>query len=423
MVNYTCLNCGKEFNRKCNFIDHTEKKKNPCKPKVIVTETVLPQKTPASLDSNDENKSNNADKIQILNEEKENKVEVKEVNSCFYCGLNFSRKYHLTRHLDGRCKVKKLDHEEKETILEMLIKQDKENKETIKDNKEIIKQLQNKIDELQKDMFKYLTKAKTTNINKGHITNNTIIIPQNKLVNFGSEDVSQIPKESLLEILKLDAGYPAIVGTVKAIHYNEKYPQGMNAFISDRSRNKGMVYQNGSWKQTPSKKIFLTVMNNVDSYINNAKDNIENGIYNTQKDPEGKIILDRFERKLNRFYNRYLGDDDTVSNKVKKDFEKTVEENIIMELCNVKDNILENYNKLLADLKYNPNIKNKEETERKLIKERDQMVAKIDQMKAEYNNDTNKGDVIVDDNIILRNVTLENGMVVQEFIRRDQLKK
>ncbi len=133
MVNYTCLKCGKEFNRKCNFIDHTEKKKNPCKPKININELLLPQKPQINLDLQTNNKT------EILNKEEK----VKNNYSCSHCGFNFTRRYHLTRHLDGRCKVKKNDNKEKETIIQMLI-----NKE--KDNNEIIKQLQNKIDDLQK---------------------------------------------------------------------------------------------------------------------------------------------------------------------------------------------------------------------------------------------------------------------------------
>ena len=31
MVNYRCPTCLKDFNKRCNYVDHIERRKNPCR--------------------------------------------------------------------------------------------------------------------------------------------------------------------------------------------------------------------------------------------------------------------------------------------------------------------------------------------------------------------------------------------------------
>ena len=92
MVNYTCLTCLKEFNKKDSFIKHTERKKKPCK-------QYLPIFT---------NSTKNLPKI--------TEIDKKPENTCEYCSKNFTTIYTLNRHLNDRCKVKKALDEEKDKI-------------------------------------------------------------------------------------------------------------------------------------------------------------------------------------------------------------------------------------------------------------------------------------------------------------------
>ena len=119
MVIYTCPTCGKEFNRKCNFMDHTEKKKNPCQPNPPKFHQVPPvtRQIPPEV-------------------HQDPPTAQKNIYSCTYCSLGFTRKDTLKRHMDSRCKVKQLDNEHKEKTFELLIK---ENEDIKKDNEEIKK--------------------------------------------------------------------------------------------------------------------------------------------------------------------------------------------------------------------------------------------------------------------------------------------
>ncbi len=357
MVNYTCQICNKTFTRKNDLVYHMEKKKKPCQqftPNFPENAPICPNFTPICP-----NFTPILPKSFLT-------IEQTEENYCGFCGLAFKRKYHLKRHMDSRCKVKKLQNEEKENILEMIIEKDKEvqNKkiEELEKNKEIqnkkIEELQKVIESLNNKIDKQLNKVKTTNINKGVINN--IVIPQNKLVDFGSEDVSKIPQETIRDIVKL-SGYPAIVGCFNALHNNKEYPQGMNGYVSDKSRDKGMIWKDGGWQQVTTNKIFLACMNKIDTYIQYSKGQIENGKYNIKNDPKGKKLLNDLEQRVIKYYDRYLGDDYTVSKKVNKDFEKLVKENIINELCNIKEHVIANYEKILDDMKNNDKLENKEQ--------------------------------------------------------------
>ena len=65
MVLDTCNNCKKVFNRKCNYKDHTDNKKKPCKAKIIIID-----ENPPNLAKNEilifKNPPENAEKIEVI---------------------------------------------------------------------------------------------------------------------------------------------------------------------------------------------------------------------------------------------------------------------------------------------------------------------------------------------------------------------
>ena len=96
MVLYTCKNCLKEFKQKCHYIEHTEKRKNPCQEVRINNIEII------------QNYSNLTKTNEKLSKNMEN------LNKCNYCSKEFYNIYNLKKHQVGHCKVKK----EKEKIME-----------------------------------------------------------------------------------------------------------------------------------------------------------------------------------------------------------------------------------------------------------------------------------------------------------------
>ena len=196
MVVYECNNCLKQFIKKDDFIKHTEKRKKSCKK----IENLEDFSKISKLNENNENNENNQLK-------------------CNYCLKIFSNIYNLKKHQNGHCKVKKLDEERKEEIFNKLIEREEKfeillnNFENLQKYTEGLKYqnetLQNQIKDLErkfKEQMKEQTKSydhkikqiitKNVNNNSNNTINNNItnnfIIPHDKLVTFGKEDLRKI---------------------------------------------------------------------------------------------------------------------------------------------------------------------------------------------------------------------------------------
>ncbi len=382
MVNYTCPRCLKEFNRKSSFTDHTENKKKPCK--LISSNTLqVPPKThqvppethqvpPETHQNITQIIKNNSDheinNTSVSKNNKGNKID-KITNSCVYCGLIFTRKDALKRHMDSRCKVKILDNEHKEKTFELLIK---ENKYIKKENQDIKKELE----QIKKQIETQLNKVHTQNINKGNITNN-IVIPQSMLTDFGKEDYEKINIKKILNSIK-DSGVNGIINCFNDIHYNEEVPQYKNVFITDKSRDKGMVYEDGQWRVKTIKYIVGEIMTHIERYVRIIEKRIKSGKYKDILDPEDpdkkkkiniKEFKEKMESRLKKYILRYYGDDEETTPKASKQFSDMVFKYVSNRLFDVRDGVYRNYEKVLEDIQKDssdPEIKKINE-EKKLI--------------------------------------------------------
>ncbi len=354
MVKYTCPICNKEFTKKYNFEKHTINKKKPCK--VIIDNIFEVPPTnhhePPSL------------------HQKPPELHQKAKYSCEYCAQIFTRQDALKRHIDNRCKEKKKIDEETNMKDENL-KHKKDMDEKKKEFKKELKKLTEQIEKLNNT-------PKINNINKG-IINNNIIIPKEKLVEFGKEDLSKIDLEKIHEILE-KPGYPALVAYLNAIHNNPDLPEYMNSYASDKSRDKGMIWQNGDWKQTTIQKIFLGVMDHIEKYIKLTEQRIKKGKYNSKKDQFSKDILVKFHNRLKIYYERYSGDDETKSKKDNKKFEELTKEHIINELCNFKNDVTKNFKNILLEIQEEPEPRDNKSID-KVSQEFDEMIREIDHLK------------------------------------------
>ena len=272
---------------------------------------------------------------------------------CSYCDKKLVNKYSLSRHLKDNCKVKKECDEQKENIFKLLLEKDKQkdieinelkkqNKIEINELKKQNKMLMEKIDKLinMKDNSKpskivndnlSITNnlSNSNNVQNNNVQNNNIQNNNYVMVNFGKEDLSIIDERLFIDrIVKQNkiTGVKIPDEVLKIIHFNPKYPQLSNIYISDINREKCMVYEDGEWK--------LSNIDNIPQIMDKiclfSKDQIE---ILREKYPNNKALNDRlntiekYNNKIDEDYIQDLREDDDYNgNKIlikdAEDFQK-----------------------------------------------------------------------------------------------------
>ncbi len=367
MVNYTCVKCNKEFVKKSNYLTHMNKK-NPCEPIIVTTNYPpgLPPKPPIIY---------NFDNINS--------------NICIYCNTIFTRKDVLKRHIDNRCKVKKLKDEEeekdKENIFKLLLAKDEEMKKRDEENKKNMNKLEEnnkKLEENNKKMEEYVKKLSDMNIelnnkvgkllekmsinninnNINNITNNTNItninISKDKLVNFGEEDIKEIELK-LFDNCFNKFGKHIFEASAKNIWFDK--PKNKNFYISDLSRDKAMCYKDGQFYLTPITTVLTTINQQLYKYF---KHNIEQ-----IKKSGNKVLMLKVEKEIMQaykmFFNAFDNDVDRYQPTAERleEYSKVVNSHLTKFFNSVKTDIINNYEQikknvlddnLLKQIEYEP---------------------------------------------------------------------
>jgi hypothetical protein len=286
MVKYSCPKCLKEFDKKDSFIKHTEKKKTPCisiyqnLPKITESENKLLKFT-----KNLENFANFANLEEPENSENsenfENIEEKSTVHNCRYCNKSFTTIYTLKRHINERCKVKKLEDEKKENIFNNLIEKEKINnlynmydelKKSNDDKNNLIlelkknnEELNKKNDELNKKIEDVLKKNTGNPQNITNTTNNIQIINNNntnivgKINPFGKESFDKLNRKDILKIMTdtRNNGRHCFNKLIDLIHFNSNIPENQNIYMGDYNRGKFMVHDGTDWNLSQNEEFII----------------------------------------------------------------------------------------------------------------------------------------------------------------------
>ena len=231
MVAYKCLKCNKVFKQKIDYTRHVNRINTCIKEEVNMMDVSLQNTSQISH--------------KILHVEKENYM-------CFYCKNEFVNKYNRDRHVNMYCKIKKQHEMDKEDKYNELIERIDNNEkifgEKIKNNEEEIKKLKNLLDK-EKEKNQKLNQIinKQTNNVVGDQTN--IDGDQNNitfnLIAFGREDMDKIDSKYILAALK--RGISSVPVITENIHFNSKYPEFNNVYISNMNQKYAMVYNGNEW--------------------------------------------------------------------------------------------------------------------------------------------------------------------------------
>ena len=281
MVFYKCDKCNKEFNQKCNYISHINKK-TPC------------------IDTN-ENKN-------II------------IYKCEKCNKEFKKKFNYITHINRKIPCDGIDQENNQLLLKVKELENKllelEQENNIKQNKIILLEEENKkINELYNNLLDKCIKNNSNNIitntNTVNNNNNTINIT---LKNFGNENYTKLTNEEQIRILK--SNKQCVSNLIKCLHINDRLPEYKNICIKNLRGKGGYLYEGNKWLHCNFENLLIILFKNkindlekilnsneglisfnnnyiqnlienytddMDTFIKNNKDNIINMLYNNTK--------------------------------------------------------------------------------------------------------------------------------------------
>jgi uncharacterized C2H2 Zn-finger protein len=282
MVFYKCEKCNKEFNQKCNYISHINKK-NPC------------------INTNEDEDKN------II------------IYKCDKCNKEFKKKCNYITHINRKLPCDGVDLENNQLLLKVqelenkLLEVEKEN--SIKQNKIILLEEENKkINELYNNLLDKCIKNNSNNIitNTNTVNNNNTI--NITLANFGNEKYTKLTNEEQIRILK--SNKQCVSNLIKFLHINDRLPEYKNICVKNLRGKGGYLYEGNRWLHCNFENLLIILFKNkindlekilnnneglinfnnnyiqnlienytddMDSFIKNNKDNIINMLYNNTK--------------------------------------------------------------------------------------------------------------------------------------------
>ena len=282
MPNYICFECGKLFNHRNDYTKHVNRKFTCKKDDMKLFSTNIYDNI--NIGENLQNSTGNGENLH------------NSINMCNYCLKIYSDKYILHRHMKSHCKVKKQEEQKKEKIYQQLLR---ENEELKKENEEL------------KKSAKIINNSKkiTNNIHNGDINNNNI--NNFVIIAHGREDLDKIDIKYILEALK--RGTSCIPVITERIHFNEKYPEFQNVYITNMNQKYGMIYDGREWKLKDKDTIIEDLYEKKYDFLDENFETIYNQLSESQQkafrrfldihekadtDKQSKKIIDKIKRDL-----------------------------------------------------------------------------------------------------------------------------
>jgi hypothetical protein len=201
-----------------------------------------------------------------------NNVCIKKKFDCKYCPGKFTSKNAMYKHMRDVCKIKKQNDNEKEDILDRLMKIEENARNLEQDNKkqkQVIQKLEEenkKIKTQMKKVTKSTINTKSINSNNNNTINNgTVINATINLVGYGNEDLSKLSKTDILKVLQ--TGYNSTVKLTEAVHFNPNFPEYHNIYISNMKDKYAMMHDGKKWTLTTKEDLINQIYEDKKSYI------------------------------------------------------------------------------------------------------------------------------------------------------------
>lgn len=249
-VEKKCESCNKTFKRNANLRYHVDN--NVCGGSITDNKC-----TDISNDADDDTSSVEYDTDVVKND-------VQSVFRCRYCTKSFTSATSMYRHMNHTCRIKKNEDSKRNEIYERLVKIENENMSL----KRKVKRMQEKIN----------NKYATININNGTINNinNNVV-----LIACGNEDISKIDKNDILK--GIQSGFYSTIKLTDTIHFNPKYPEYHNVYISNMKDKYAMMYDGTDWTLITKDELIDKLYNEKKTYIEENLEDFYDSLSKNQK--------------------------------------------------------------------------------------------------------------------------------------------
>lgn len=195
----------------------------------------------------------------------------------------------MYRHIRIQCPVKKEEDKKKLDVHDRLLSLEKEN--------EALKAKMDNIEKKPSQKAKKIinggmnntnnTNNINNNLNNCAINNNNIVNNNVTLVAHGMEDMDRIDKKDILKAVQ--NGFRSVVNLTEVLHFNPKYPEYQNIYISNIKDKFAMVYDGKDWNLTMKDKLIDRIYEDKKSYI---EENLDEFVQSMS--PSRKNALDRW---------------------------------------------------------------------------------------------------------------------------------
>jgi hypothetical protein len=188
----------------------------------------------------------------------------------------------MYRHMKYNCNIKKQCDTEKDNIYEKLL--DLQNKvESLQELKNEVKILKERSEKLEREnnTLKKQVMYNNKTINNGIMANKIDTINNIMLVGYGNEDISKIDKNEILKGIK--SGFYSTVKLTDTIHFNPKYPEYHNVYISSMKNKYAMMFDGNDWTLITKDDLIDKIYNEKKNYIEENLDEFIESLTKSQK--------------------------------------------------------------------------------------------------------------------------------------------
>lgn len=233
---------------------------------------------------------------------------------CPNCGKKFTLKSNMVYHMKKSCKYKDNNIDDNVNTNDNDNTNDDNNDDinndinndindgimikNIDDKKKMyekISELQNEIEKLKKENIKLkknINNNLTNNLNN-NVSNNGIINNLNNngiinngtmnisLVGYGKEDIGKIDKKEIINIFK--NGFHSTLKLTDTIHFNPKYPEFHNVYISSMKNKYAMIYDGTDWTLVMKNELIDRIYDDKKDYIEENFDKFIDSLTVSQK--------------------------------------------------------------------------------------------------------------------------------------------